>query len=48
MKQLVNRVINAVGGSGAQGERRNFGGLGPASFEASESQGAVPLPPRSE
>jgi hypothetical protein len=41
------RVLNnAVGKSGALGEPRDFGGLGPASREASEIQGAAPLPPR--
>ena len=36
-----------VGGPGAQGEPRNFGGLGPASSEASENRGAAAgAPPR--
>ena len=36
-----------VGGPGAQGEPRNFGGLGPASSEASENLGATAgAPPR--
>ncbi len=39
-------MVNAVGGSGAQGEPRDFGGLGPTSHEASEPEGAAPLPPR--
>ena len=37
---------NAVGGSGAMGEPRNFGGLGPASSEASKDERAAPLPPQ--
>ena len=40
------RSLDAVGGSGAQGEPRDFGGLGPASPEASESKGAAPAPPQ--
>jgi hypothetical protein len=36
-----------VGGAGAQGEPKNSGGLGPASSEASENQGATAgAPPR--
>src|SRR6266849_3472252 len=34
------------GRSGAQGEPRNFGGLGPASSEASENQRAAVAPPQ--
>ena len=37
---------NAVWGSGAMGELRNFGGLGPASSEASNDEQTAPLPPR--
>src|SRR6266849_3801893 len=39
---------NAVGGVWAQDEPRDFGGLGPASHEASELEGAAPLPPRTK
>ena len=44
-RHAENHMINAVGGSGAMGEPRNFGGLGPASSEASKDERAAPLPP---
>ena len=34
-----------VGGCGAQGDPRGFGGLGPASPEGSDFQGAATAPP---
>jgi hypothetical protein len=37
--------MSVVGGHGMQGEPKNFGGLGPASSEANENQGAAPLAP---
>jgi UDP-N-acetylmuramoylalanine--D-glutamate ligase len=50
-KQLVRALVaprdpEAVGGSGAQGEPRDSGGLGPASPGASETKGAAPAPPQ--
>ena len=47
MNRPLAARISAVGGSGAQGEPRDSGGLGPASPEASDSRGAAPLPPSS-
>jgi hypothetical protein len=41
------RMIDAVGGCGASGDPRDFGGLGPAGPEGSDIEGAAPLPPRS-
>lgn len=45
-RHAENHMINAVGGSGPMGEPRNFGGLGPASSEASKDEQTAPLPPR--
>jgi len=36
---------NPVRGCGAQGDPRDFGGLGPASPEGSDFQGAASAPP---
>jgi UDP-N-acetylmuramoylalanine--D-glutamate ligase len=48
-KQLVRGLGSAaVGGSGAQGEPRESGGLGPADPEASETKGAALAPPQDE
>jgi hypothetical protein len=41
------RMIDAAGGCGALGDPGDFGGLGPASPEGSDIEGAAPLPPGS-
>lgn len=44
---VASALMNALGRRRAAGELSGFGGLGPASREASASHNSAPLPPTS-